>query len=104
MDVKTQVEFIAGASIRVIVIVKDDDKALVDPTSVLVTLTDPDGTDQVDQNEIVVDGKISTGLFEQYYNTSGSSVTGWWQGKIEVVDGSGDTARTSIATFSVNVK
>ena len=97
-------EFTAGASIRTIVYVYDDDDALTEPTSVLITWVDKDGDTQVDQEEIVVTGKIEAGIYEHFYNTTADSAKGWWQGLVEVIDGTGDTARTSIGNYSVKVK
>jgi len=54
--------------------------------------------------EIVVDGKIEDGIYQHFYNTTVDSAKGWWQGLAEVIDGTGDTARTSIGHYSVRVK
>jgi len=54
--------------------------------------------------EIVVDGKIADGNYEHFYNTTVDSIKGYWQGLVEVIDGTGDTARTSIGHYSVKVK
>ena len=56
------------------------------------------------EEEIVVDGKLEDGIYEHYYNTTVDSAKGWWQGLVEVIDGTGDTARTSIGNYSVRVK
>ena len=103
MGIELIVEFTAGASIRSLIYVYDDDDNLVDPTSVLITWVDKDGTTQVDQVNIVSDGRLETGVFEHYYNTDSDSVKGWWEGLAEIIDGSGETARTSIAHAQVNV-
>ena len=104
MNIETIIEFTAKASIRTLVYVYDDDDALVEPTSVLITWVDADETTKVDQAEIVVDGRIEDGIYEHFYNTVADSAKGWWQGLVEVIDGSGDTARTSIGNYSVKVK
>jgi len=54
--------------------------------------------------EIVVTGKIVAGTYEHFYNTTVNSAKGWWQGLVKVIDGTGDTARTSIGKYSVKVK
>jgi len=162
-------EFTAKASIRTLVYVSDDDDALVEPTSVLITWAEPNGprsgvatattadhlidttknqfaasdvgkiiynvTDKttatitdytspsdvtldadimadgesyeiycVYGEEIVVEGKMEDGIYEHFYNTTVDSAKGYWQGTVEVVDGTGDTARTSIGHYSVKVK
>ena len=104
MAIKTIIEFTAKASIRTLVYVYDDNDVLVEPTSVLITLVDADGDTQVDQEEIVVTGKIVDGNYEHFYNTVAGSAKGWWKGTVEVIDGTGDTARTSIGHHSVKVK
>ena len=103
MDIETIIQYIAGASIRAIIFVYDDDKALVDPTSVLITWVDANEETQVSAEDIVVSGRIEKGIFEHYCNTTSGSATGWWKGTIRVVDGTGATARASMAKCSVNV-
>jgi len=169
MDIQTITEFTAKASIRTVVFIYDDDNALVEPTSVLITWAEPEGprsgvatattadhlidttknqfaagdvgkiiyntTDKttatitgftspsdvtldtdimaegegyeiycVYAEEIVVDGRLEDGIYEHFYNTVADSAKGWWQGLVEVIDGTGDTARTSIGNYSVRVK
>ena len=166
--ITTIIEFIAHASIRTLVYVYDDEDALVDPTSVLVSLIDADGLRSstatattanhlIDTNgqftakdvgktiynstdkttakitaytsssdvtlnadimvngenyeiycvygeNIIASGKLEKGIFEHFYNTSKDSVRGWWRGIVEVIDGSGDTARESIGNYSFKIK
>jgi len=104
MNIETIIEFTAKASIRTLVYVYDDDDALVEPTSVLVTWVDADGETQVDEDEIVVTGRLEDGIYEHFYNTVAGSAKGWWQGSVEVIDGTAPTARTSIGNYSVKVK
>ena len=169
MNIETIIEFTAKASIRTLVYVYNDEDALVEPTSVLVTWVDADGlrsstatattpdhlidtvknqftADDVGKTvynstagttavitvynspsdvtldtdimadgesyeiycayaeEIVVTGRLEDGIYEHFYNTSVNSAKGWWQGLVEVIDGTGDTARTSIGNYSVFVK
>jgi len=169
MNIETIIEFTAKASIRTLVYVYDDDDALADPTSVLVSWVDADGlrsstatattadhlidtvknqftaadvgktvynvTDDTTAvitgynspsdvtldtdimadgetyeiycaygEEIVVTGRLVEGIFEHFYNTSADSAKGWWQGLVQVIDGAGPTARTSIGDYSVRVK
>ena len=169
MNIETITEFTAKASIRTVVFIYDDDDALVEPTSVLITWAEPNGprsgkatattadhlidtvknqfvagdvgkiiynvtdgttatiTDYTSPSdvtldtdimaegesyeiycvyaeEIVVTGKVEDGIYEHYYNTTVDSAKGWWQGTVEVIDGTGDTARTSIGNYSVRVK
>ena len=169
MNIQTITEFTAGASIRTLVYIYNDDDALTEPTSVLITWIEPNGprsgkatattadhlidtvknqftakdvgkviynvTDKttatitgytspsdvtldtdimadgesyeiycVYGEEIVVTGKIEDGIYEHFYNTTVDSAKGYWQGLVEVIDGTGDTAKTSIGHYSVKVK
>lgn len=95
------VKYLAGATIWVRAYVYDSDDALVDPTTIKLTLVDADSTTKVDN---VAMAKSDTGIYDYYYNTSSSSAEGWWNGEVWVVDGTGDSAKTSFASFSVKVE
>ena len=104
MHIESIIQYTAKSSVRTIVFVYDDNDALVDPTSILITITDPNGLAKVTAEEIITSGKIATGVYDHYYNTATDSVKGWWHGVAEVIDGSGATARTSIGNYSFEVK
>ncbi len=95
------VKYLAGATIWVRAYVYDADGALVDPTSIKLTLVDAAEAKKVDGLAMT---KAEVGIYDYYYNTSGSSAEGWWNGEVWVTDGTGDTAKTSFAEFSVEVK
>ena len=57
---------------------------------VKVTLTDPDGTVQVDDQAMTED---ETGDFVYYYLTDGDSVKGWWNYSCTSQDGTGGSAK-----------
>lgn len=96
------VKFLAGATIWVRAYVYDSDGDLVDPTtSIKVTLVDADGTTQVDAQAMAQAG---TGIYDYYYTTESDCAEGWWNGEVWTVDGSGDTAKTSSESFSVEVR
>ncbi len=98
MSIKVITEFLQGSTVRIRVYVYDDDGDLVDPTtSVTVDIWDSAGTKQVDG---VAMTKVSTGIYEYYYNTSSSSETGSWRGIIWTVDGT----YTSEGSFGFKVK
>jgi len=44
------------------------------------------------------------GEFDYYYHTDADSPEGSWPGEVWVVDGTGATAKTSVGTFSIEVK
>jgi hypothetical protein len=103
MDLDVITKYIARATIRTVVTVRDDNRALVDPTSIFVTWVDFNGLTVVDQENIISSGRISQGIYEHYYRTTISSPKGYWRGLVEVIDGSGVTAVNSPASFSVEV-
>ena len=104
MGIDVITEFIAKATVRTRVHVYDDADALVEPTSVRITITDPKAVKKVNAVEIVVDGKVENGIYEHYYNTATDSEKGWWLGEVVVVDGTGQTAKTTPIPFSFKVK
>jgi len=95
------VKFLAKSTIWVRAFVYDKDGNLVDPTSVTLTLVDADETKKVDGLAMT---KAEVGIYDYYYNTAGDSAEGWWNGEVWTVDGSGETARSSFAEFSVEVR
>lgn len=103
MTVGVVVRFIAKTTVRVVAYVYDEDGDLVDPTgSIKVTMTDPDATKKVDAQDMTKQGDL-TGTYEYFYNTTTSSVEGWWTGEVVVVDGSGEGAKTSVDRFAFEV-
>ncbi len=101
MAVDVQVEFIAKATVRVHAKVYNDNDTLVDPTSITVTITDPLETAQVDEQAMTKD---STGVYDYYYNTTASTTKGNWTGEVIVIDGSGDSAKTSVSSFDFRIE
>ena len=102
MSIEVQIEFTAKTTVRTIAYVHDDDGNLVDPTSsIKATITDPDGTKVADAEDM---SKTATGTYEHYLYTTTAFVKGWYQGEVVTVDGSGDTAKTSVGNYSFRVK
>jgi len=101
MPIEVITEFIAKTTVRVLAYVYDDAGNLVDPTSIKVTITDPDGTKKVDG---VAMTKGDTGIYSYYYKTTTSTTKDWWTGEVEVIDGTGEAAKTSLGTFSFRIK
>ena len=85
MAIKVITDFIRKATVRTICYVYDDDEALVDATSVSISIKDPDGTVQIDGTAMT---KASTGTYEYYYTTTTSSIRGAWQIECDILDGS----------------
>lgn len=48
--------------------------------------------------------KTLTGTYDYCYHTDTASPEGWWNGEVWVVDGTGATAKTSFAEFSIEVR
>jgi uncharacterized protein YfaS (alpha-2-macroglobulin family) len=68
---------------------------------VKVTATDPDGTDQVDAQTM---NESDTGQFVYYYTTDSDDVTGYWSFKCTGQDGTGASAKYSVAYGSFELK
>lgn len=100
MAVDVQVEFVAKGTVPVRAEVRNDSDALSTPTSIKCGFTDPDGT-AVTPADMTED---STGLYDYFYNTTPATVKGWWTAEVVVVDGSGDSAKTSVGRCSFKVK
>ena len=96
------VKFIRESTVWIRTYVYDSDDALADPTSITITIVDPDGTTQVDEADVTTNP--STGIYDYYYTTESDATEGWWQGEITAVDGAGDTAKYSKESFSFKVK
>ncbi len=101
MAIKVQTEFIRKATLRTIVYVQDDDEALVDATTVDITIIDPNGTAVV--NEVGMT-KTSTGTYEHYYTTTTSIVEGDYQIECDITDGSYHTYVHSHVSFTAGIK
>lgn len=85
MAIRVQTEFIRKGTVRIIVYVYDDDEALVDATSVDISIIDPDGTIVVDETAMT---KTATGTYEYYYTTTTSVDEGNYQIECDITDGS----------------
>jgi len=91
-------EFIQNATVWVRAYIYDSDGNLADPTtSTKLTLTDPDGTKQVDDAAMTPD---ETGVYSYYYNTDSDSAVGWWSGEVWATDGT----KKSTDSFSFKLK
>ena len=99
MDVITK--FISKSTVLIRAYIYDIDDALVDPTSVKVTLVDKDGTKKIDDLSM---SKSDTGVYDYYYTLASDAAEGWWNGEVWVVDGAGADATNSLGAFSFEVK
>jgi len=96
-------KFIGKATVLTIAYVKDKEKVNpIDPTgSIKVTITCiKDGAKVADAEDME---KTVTGVYEHYLRTTTSFVKSWYSEEVVVVDGSGDTAVTSIGTHSFEI-
>lgn len=113
MGINVVTQFIDIATVRVVVYVKNDAGALVEPTAVKITIYeptyDPDGEDPpvVDGVDIVSDGKVEDGIYEYYYHMDEAAEPmdkGQWRGKVAVIDGELTDAVISPGSFSFKVR
>lgn len=86
MAIKVMTEFIRKATIRVICYIYDDDEALVNATSVDISIIDPDGTAVVD--EAAMSNAAGTGIYEYYYTTTTAVIQGNYQIECDITDSS----------------
>ncbi len=85
MGIEVITEFLRLSTVRVRALIYDDDGDLVDPTtSTTIDIYDSAGTKQVDG---VAMTKVSTGIYEYYYQTLAASVAGSWRGVVWATDG-----------------
>lgn len=95
------VKFIQKATVWVRAYVYDADGALVDPTSVKLTLVDAAEVKKVDALAMT---KYAVGVYDYYYNLASDAAEGWWNIEVWATDGTGDTAKSSFCEFSLEVR
>ncbi len=100
MAILVQTDFTRTGTIRTICYVYDDDEALVDATSVSITIKDPDGTLVVDD---VAMTKNSTGMYEYFYTPATTAILGNYQIECDILDGSYHTIRHSHFNLSKGI-
>ena len=82
--------------------IKDVDGVLADPTTIEVTVTDPDGTVQADAQNY--DTKHDTGKYSYYQNIGASPAKGWWGVSVKTTDGTGGDEKYSVEVEGFKVK
>lgn len=97
--VVTITKFVDRATVWILVLVYDVTGALTDPTSIEISIYDPDGTKQLldDPNYEASMTQYSgeTGIYEYYYHKgvdTDAMAAGKWRIEGDVIDGSGATA------------
>lgn len=98
---EVRVEFLAKSTIKIWAYTYDESDTLSDPTSVKITIYSPTGTTLVDGSAMT---KSETGKYYYYYRTTASSARGFYPCQVEVVDGSGEIAITSIEPFGFRLR
>ncbi len=92
MAILVKSEFVRKGTIRCIVYVYDDDEALVDATTVDISIVDPNGDIAVNASAVSVTEigmtKTATGVYEYYYTTAITIVEGDYQIECDITDGS----------------
>jgi hypothetical protein len=94
------------ATIWVLALIYDENKALVDPTAVKISIIDPDDVTQV--NEVsMTKYEDTTGIYEYFYHKGTAAApmdTGQWRGEIITIDGVGESAVISPQSFAFEVR
>jgi uncharacterized protein YfaS (alpha-2-macroglobulin family) len=104
-NVKVITCFLEGDTVWILTFVRDEDKTYIDPTSIKVSIYDPDGSTKVDA-QAMTKYESETGIYEYYYHKGESAEAmdkGIWRGIVKVRDGSGDDAKITSAPFSFEV-
>ncbi len=84
-------KFNRGETAAIWAYIKDTDGNYASPANgVTITLTDPDGTDQVDAQAMT---ESDTGKYVYYYNIASDDTLGWWKAAITTQDGTGASAK-----------
>lgn len=86
MSIKVQTEFIRRGTVRVICYVYDDDEALVNATSVSISIKDPNGTVVIDK--VDMGAPTALGIYEYYYTTTVFVIEGNYQIECDILDSS----------------
>lgn len=73
-----------GETIKQNVELRDVDGVLVDPTSIVITIIDPEGTTKVDAQDMTKD---ETGKYYYDYLIATDAVTGRWETEVKAVKG-----------------
>jgi len=107
MGIEVVTDFLSASSVRIWAFVnrnEPNNTSAVDPTTISITIVDPDGTTQVDD---VAMSKSTTGIYYHDYHTGTTSdamATGRWRGTVKVVEGTTTTAIIIPSPFSFKVK
>ena len=107
MAILVKSEFIRKGTVRIIVYVYDDDEALVDATTVDISIVDPNGDIAVNASAVSVSEKVmtktSTGVYEYYYTTLTTIAEGDYQIECDITDGSYHTYVHSHFSISAGI-
>jgi hypothetical protein len=107
MAIEVVTEFLSASSVRIWTYIyknEPNDNSLVDPTAIVISVVDPDGTTQVDETAMT---KSTTGIYYYDYHrgtTTAAMDKGRWTGTVKVTDGTGATALITPIPFSFKVK
>lgn len=107
MSIEIITEFPTNASVRTWAYVNKNepsDNSLTDPTAIVCSVIDPDGTTQADAEAM---SKSAIGVYYHDYHLGTTAVAmdkGRWRGEVKVTDGSGATAIISVTPFSFKVR
>ena len=94
------------ATVWILALVYDENKALVDPTAIKVSITDPDDAVVVPE-EAMTKYESTEGIYEYFYHAGVETDPmdkGQWKGEVLVIDGDDETAVISPINFAFSVK
>ena len=98
MAIEVITDFIAGATVRVIAYIYDDDGDLVNVgTSIHATIIDSSASTQASASTM---SEAATGVYEYYHNTGTDGALGRWRGLISTISG----GKTDIDRFGFKVR
>lgn len=97
------VKFLSKSTVFIRALVYDSDGELADPTSITVTVVDPDGTTQVPATAMSKHG-TDTGTYDYFYTTESDCAEGWWSGEVWATDEIGERSVLSSKSFGFDVK
>ena len=83
MAIRVQTEFTRKGTVRIICYVYDDDEALVDATSVSISIVSPTGAVAINGTGMT---KTAKGTYEYYYTTPSYATEGNWQVECDILD------------------
>jgi uncharacterized protein YfaS (alpha-2-macroglobulin family) len=97
----TEQVFRRGQTVECYAEVKTQAGAYVDPTSIVVTILDPNGVAKVTAQAMT---KLEVGKYAYYYTVPADGGYGWWVDYATITDGSGAGAKVTMPQGQFEVR